>query len=546
MDSMANLHFSDIILYHEQTKHHLHQYARSPGYMDWNNQPNPFRFYEGSDSFNLPFLSADPRGEHLDLYRRGQNPVHDVNKEAIAGFLELSLGLSAWKGVSGSRWPLRINPSSGNLHPTEAHLILPKMQGLYSGVFHYSPYAHSLEPRAKAPQTLWDSIYDNFPKPGFFTALTTIFWRESWKYGERAFRYCNHDIGHALTCMSVSANLFGWKVYCINGISDQKMDNILGFDRIEWPTNEREFPEVLVYVCPFTNRTIPEDIPDTVISKFQELSILGKPNRLSQNHVTWEIIDETASKTRKPKTAEPDVILDRLPMFEIPKASLSAAQIIRQRRSGLGFMKDPSISKVRFLSILDKTIPRSTTAPFDMHLMMPAIDLLIFVHNVEDLEQGLYFFSRTNREKPEIRQNCRSDFLWDDIDDTLPLYLLKSGNFRKESQIVSCHQDIAGNGVFSLGMIAAFKKTIKEAPWKYRRLFWESGMIGQVLYLEAEAHGFRGTGIGCFFDDEVHRMLGLKDNAYQSLYHFTIGTPLEDRRLKSYPPYYHLKKRESN
>jgi len=71
----------------------------------------------------------------------------------------------------------------------------------------------------------------------------------------------------------------------------------------------------------------------------------------------------------------------------------------------------------------------------------------------------------------------------------------------------------------------------------YRRLFWEAGMIGQVLYLEAEALGLRATGIGCFFDDPMHRMLGLSDAAYQSLYHFTMGGPLEDSRLTTLPPY---------
>ena len=66
-------------------------------------------------------------------------------------------------------------------------------------------------------------------------------------------------------------------------------------------------------------------------------------------------------------------------------------------------------------------------------------------------------------------------------------------------------------------------------------------MIGQVLYLEAEAQGVRGTGIGCFFDDPVHEVIGLKDNTWQSLYHFTIGHPVEDPRLTTLPPYSHLK-----
>ena len=82
---------------------------------------------------------------------------------------------------------------------------------------------------------------------------------------------------------------------------------------------------------------------------------------------------------------------------------------------------------------------------------------------------------------------------------------------------------------------------IKKAPHIYRILFWETGMIGQVLYLEAEACGVKGTGIGCFFDDPVHDLLGLKDHSYQSLYHFTIGGAVEDIRLMTHPPYHHLK-----
>ena len=90
-------------------------------------------------------------------------------------------------------------------------------------------------------------------------------------------------------------------------------------------------------------------------------------------------------------------------------------------------------------------------------------------------------------------------------------------------------------------MITKFKDIIEAAPHRYRHLFWETGMIGQVLYLEAEAHGVRGTGIGCFFDDAVHEILGFSDNRFQSLYHFTVGKPIEDPRLTTYPPYNHLK-----
>jgi hypothetical protein len=108
------------------------------------------------------------------------------------------------------------------------------------------------------------------------------------------------------------------------------------------------------------------------------------------------------------------------------------------------------------------------------------------------------------------------------------------------AKTLSCHQPIASDSAFSLGMVVDFKATIKAAPWKYRQLFWECGLIGQVLYLESEAAGVRGTGIGCYFDDSVHEILGIEDDTWQSLYHFTVGKPLEDSRLQTFPPYEHL------
>ena len=85
-------------------------------------------------------------------------------------------------------------------------------------------------------------------------------------------------------------------------------------------------------------------------------------------------------------------------------------------------------------------------------------------------------------------------------------------------------------------MIARFEIALKQ-PWRYRHLFWECGMLGHALYLEAEAAGVRATGIGCFFDDEMHALLGAKDHVWQSLYHFTVGGAVDDPRLSAFPPY---------
>jgi hypothetical protein len=60
--------------------------------------------------------------------------------------------------------------------------------------------------------------------------------------------------------------------------------------------------------------------------------------------------------------------------------------------------------------------------------------------------------------------------------------------------------------------------------------------------MQAEAEGFRGTGIGCYFDDAVHEWLGIQDSRMQVLYHFTVGVPVADSRITTEPPYAHRTK----
>jgi len=118
------------------------------------------------------------------------------------------------------------------------------------------------------------------------------------------------------------------------------------------------------------------------------------------------------------------------------------------------------------------------------------------------------------------------------------LYLLQEGDCRALATTVSCGQNIAGDGAFSLAMIADYRDSLATyGAAFYRNLFWEAGMVGQLLYLEAEEAGIRATGIGCYFDDPVHAAFGIASREWQSFYHFTVGGPVEDGRLSTLPAY---------
>lgn len=154
---------------------------------------------------------------------------------------------------------------------------------------------------------------------------------------------------------------------------------------------------------------------------------------------------------------------------------------------------------------------------------------------------GLYALVRDAEKLEPLQRAMKAEFVWPRPPSCLPgipLYLLAEGDCRALAARLSCGQDIAGDGAFSVAMIAEYMQSlvVHGAPF-YRNLFWEAGLIGQVLYLEAEAAGIRGTGIGCYFDDPVHAVFGIGSRDWQSLYHFTVGAPVEDSRLTTLPAY---------
>jgi hypothetical protein len=219
-------------------------------------------------------------------------------------------------------------------------------------------------------------------------------------------------------------------------------------------------------------------------------------------------------------------------------------RLIKQRRSCLALDGTTAMDAARFYAILDHLLPRPGVPPWDVWPWLPHLHCGIFVHRVQGVPPGLYILERNPAAHARLRASLAADFGWTrpaNCPESLPLFALAAGDFRERAEVVSCHQEIAGAGAFSLGMIAEFADSIRAAgAWWYRRLFWESGLLGHVLYLEAEAAALRGTGIGCYFDDAFHELLGLHEDRFQSLYHFTLGGPVDDTRLMTLPAYFHL------
>ena len=548
-----------VLTYHERTKHYPGRYARAPAFLDWATQPDPFRRFEGAPRLPLDLVPTGDQPRYEPAFIPGNVPPERLGRLSVSQLFQDSLALSAWKQSGEARWPLRVNPSSGNLHPTEGYLIAGAIEGFHPtpAVYHYAPYEHALERRADLRGQAWAYLAGQLPPDSVLVGLTSIHWRESWKYGERAFRYCQHDVGHAIGALAVAAAGLGWEARLLEGVTDTELSILLGVDG--QGGIEAEHPDCLLAIYPQspplgTVFSIDQQrsftIGDVTHAPLHPTEWLGVPNRLSADHRAWPVIEAVAEATRK--TEPPGVeFWHALPAINatptLGQSSLALRNVVQQRRSAVDFDGSTSITRESFFHILHKVLPGMGQVPFAALPWRPCIDLLLFVHRVAGTVPGLYALLRDPRRKQTLQHLMMPSFVWTapvDCPASLPLFLLEAGDAQQVAAQTSCGQQIASDGAFATAMLADYRSSIEtHGPWFYRRLHWEAGVVGQQLYLEAEASGVRATGIGCFCDDLTHRTFGLKDDRFQVLYHLTVGGALEDPRIQIAPPYAHERRK---
>jgi SagB-type dehydrogenase family enzyme len=488
--------------YHEATKHSAESLRRWHHVLDWANMPDPFRHYEGAPVVDLPADAPALRIPALELlYGATGHTVAADGPAFLSQLLFHSAAISASKRAAtpASRYALRVNPSSGNLHPTEFHFITRGLDQWPDGLYHYRPSSHMAERRALGH-------FEPGPAGGAVSivfVLTSIAWREAWKYRDRAYRYCLLDMGHAWQALTLAGRAMGCAGYASGRFPD---DEVAGWCRLagdEWP----------MLVVELHGASIPVRQSDGDPPAWSA----GRANQLSVRQIPYASIDEMheatkldASKTEGLPTVEPAPAGRGEIQLPSPASPLRAfGEVARTRRSALDFQGGTrGMSLAQLAGLL-----AAATQPFAADFAGARfVQLYLYAHRVDGLPQGVY---RHWPEHAELEQ-------------------IRAGDQRAAAAGLSLGQDLAGNACVAFSMVADLDRaTSAHGDRGYRYVHFEAGGIGQRLYLAAEALGLRATGIGAFFDDEVHRYLNPASGDRQVVYHFSIGHPVPDARLEA-------------
>jgi SagB-type dehydrogenase family enzyme len=437
--------------------------------------PDPFRNYEGVPLIDLPADPPAPDIPALDVLSGHRGADESADWIAfLSRLLFYSASISAAKQApSGMRYALRVNPSSGNLHPTEFHLACP------AGLFHYRVASHMLEQRAEG----------DFGPLQFL--LTSIVWREAWKYQSRAYRYCLHDAGHAWQCLALAAEAMGCEAHAVGGFDDDRTAELFRLPEDEWPmlrigtAGEPAFPKA---------------------AKKEWFG--GVPNQLSSEVIRYPLIEGIDAATKAWAASTGSRRRAPAPFTGAVESTAAFGEVARRRRSALDFRGGSESIRLEQLH----TLLAAATIPLNADFAGESyVQLYLYVHRVEALVAGVYRYWPAGAR----------------------LELLKTGDQRVMAAALSLGQDLAGNSCVTFSMIGDLERAAYTYGDRgYRYVHFEAGAIGHRLYIAAEALGLQSTGIGAFFDDAVHQYLDIgAERGQQVVYHFACGYAVDDDRL---------------
>ena len=412
--------------YHQNTKHSYFSVRNNPNRVDWNNPPNRFKNYP--DSYKR--IALDSSNENYN-------------------FLYLISGITAKKTYPGIEYYLRVNPSAGALYPNEVYFQVRNVDGFEDGIYHLEVVTSSAVKLQKIElnQGVETLLGLDFSVDGFIFFISSLYFRSSWKYKNRAFRYCLLDAGHLLGSMEASSYLFDKEFEILYDFPKQKLNDFFCFD-------EKEFFTAVCLVG-----TKKDDKKESFSLTLSTLDGSSYEERKISFFVKNELIEKAYEDTLEIKNKKSET---KKALFNFQKQRFK--DVIFKRRSIREFTKQ-SISKVQFEAILN-VLNQPITNDCDEQ-----VDIFYTINRVEGLQIGLY--------KNGL--------------------LLKNGDFSSKAGYLCLEQELGKDSA-----VTFFLTTKSE---NYQEAYQKAGIIGHRLYLASNYLDIGCSGIGAYYDDEVCEFL---------------------------------------
>ncbi len=495
--------------YHQATKYDPETLARRQRQLDWSRQPVPFKEYAGAPQIELSrYLPVEPT-QLSDRDLRGLAPAgspEERERNDLSHLLYFTNGVTAIVRYPDRPFYMRAAPSAGGLYPTEIYLVSRGTPGLPAGLYNYQVRSHSLVRIQEGD--MWEGLQEAcYKHPALGEArlaavLTSVFFRSSWRYEDRAYRRILLDTGHVLGNLELYAPLVDLAAVPLGGFTDEKLNALLRL------APDEEGALAVVALLP-GGRVEPDFLAKRALRSpaLAVAASVPEGQRLHALHEGSCISNGARAEGSRRKRVQGEEARHAWMRFTTP-ISLGAppldwggrlSETILERRSTRNYSGE-DFTRAQLGSLL-----AAQDDVADLLLAPELVETYVAVHRVAELEPGCYHRSRQDGQLRQIRFK----------------------DLTEEVQFLCLNQDLGGDAAAVVFHTADLPAAIGAYGNRaYRYLHLDAGQMGQRLNLAAIHSDLGASGIGGFFDDRVNDLLGIPESE-AVLYVTTLGVPAQ-------------------
>ncbi len=488
--SDANRDISAARDYHERTKHTEARLRAAPHFLDWQNQPIPFKLYRSIESVALPADAATLTGAKIPaleaLARTSSGEPGALDLATLARVLFLGAGITKRKRHAAGEIYFRAYPNTGALYHIDLYLVNGPLDSLPAGVWHFGPNDFALHRLRKGDYRM--AIIEasgRIPRVASAAAIlvsVSTYWRNAWKYRDRAYRHCYWDAGTMHANLLTVAGIEELVPSVVMGFADPSVETLLGLDP------EREGALALVPIGstvgpvpaappidPLRLETEPLSRSEVHYPTIREIHLASS---LDDGEEATDWRSERSPIADRPVTAGALRTLSPMDRDALPRRSIT--EVIMRRGSTRAFDAARSIGFDQLSTLLSAA---TTALPADFlgPRLETLLDIYLIVHAVDGLESGTYYLRRE-----EGALEC-----------------LATGEFRAQAGRLGLDQDLPADAAVNVYALSALGPILRRFGNRgYRAAQMEGGILGGRLYLAAYALGLGATGL-TFYDDEA-------------------------------------------
>ena len=494
--------------YHDGTKHSQQSVRANPHYLDFANQPSPFKIYPTLSSLSLPREMGQTGIAALSAIAQTKVAAEGAvtpDLKSLAQILYFSAGITKRRPYPGGEIFFRAASCTGALYEIELYLVCGDLPDLEAGVYHFGVGDFGLR-KLRAGDYRQVLAQASGAEPAVSHAPVTIictgtYWRNAWKYQARTYRHFGWDNGTILANLLALCTALRLPARVVCGFLDTEVNRLLDLE------TEREVAFSLVAVGHVA------DLPPAPPSAIHPLELETVPSsgtevdypamRAMHEASSLRSVAEVAEWRGRPLLIEPPAPTGvTVPLQPLSQKAMSLdpiEQAILRRGSTRKFTQE-SITFAQLSTMLCRAtrgIPADFLHPLGTHLN----DTYLLVHAVEGLAPGAYVFHR--------RLGV--------------LECLKRGSFRSEAYHLGLEQELPAQASVAVFFLADLRSVLERFGNRgYRAVQLEAGILGGKLYLAAYAQRLGATGL-TFYDDDVTEFFSPHAKGKSAIFLMALG-----------------------